>query len=634
MIDLVGLSTEGRNPETMDLDTMSSLEIVEVMNREDARAVASVTGMLPRVAQAADWAIEAISSGGRLIYVGAGTSGRLGVLDAVECPPTFGVSPDVVVGLIAGGEDAFVKAVEGAEDDMALCIDDLKEIDLKPRDVVIGLAASGRTPYVIGGLRYAHELGCKTVAIACNRDSRIGREADLAIEPVPGPEVLTGSTRLKAGTVQKLILNMISTATMVGIGKAYENLMVDVQQTNEKLRARAQNIVMEATGCTREGAVAALADAGGRVKTAVVMVLAGLDAREAESALEDSHGHVRGAVADEVAYVSARAADAGTMRAVWRFLNERMLEIRYVPYESYDCFEEQVLSNPEFDPKGFKIALEKGEVVGVCGVLSCSDLLPTETREGMPSYLYLLAVDPHHRRRGIGSELLAQAEAYALEQGNWGLRVSHKCPIKFAWELSVHDAQHNKAPGVLADTEGESFLAKRGFTVEATEVSYYIDLASYELTQGMLEERGRLQEMGYTIGYFDPARHGGQDEMFDRLGDESYRKKFRTALLEGSDILVALHDDRTVCGIAGALSVEGTGRGFFQGLAVDPAHGGKKLGNVLFFTLCEELKRKGARYMTFFVDDDNYARKIYDRAGGVVADSWKIMAKKGGSDHE
>lgn len=261
MIDLGGLSTEGRNPETMDLDTMSSLEIVEVMNREDARAVASVTGMLPRVAQAADWAIEAISSGGRLIYVGAGTSGRLGVLDAVECPPTFGVSPDVVVGLIAGGEDAFVKAVEGAEDDMALCVDDLKEIDLKPRDVVIGLAASGRTPYVIGGLRYARELGCKTVAIACNRDSQIGREADLAIEPVPGPEVLTGSTRLKAGTVQKLILNMISTATMVGIGKAYENLMVDVQQTNEKLRARAQNIVMEATGCTREEAVAVLADA-------------------------------------------------------------------------------------------------------------------------------------------------------------------------------------------------------------------------------------------------------------------------------------------------------------------------------------------------------------------------------------
>lgn len=327
MIDLGGLSTEGRNPETMDLDTMSSLEIVEVMNREDARAVASVTGMLPRVAQAADWAIEAISSGGRLIYVGAGTSGRLGVLDAVECPPTFGVSPDVVVGLIAGGEDAFVKAVEGAEDDMALCVDDLKEIDLKPRDVVIGLAASGRTPYVIGGLRYARELGCKTVAIACNRDSQIGREADLAIEPVPGPEVLTGSTRLKAGTVQKLILNMISTATMVGIGKAYENLMVDVQQTNEKLRARAQNIVMEATGCTREEAVAVLADAGGRVKTAVVMVLAGLDAREAESALEDSNGHVRGAVVDEVVYVSAHAADAGTMRAVWRFLNERMPDV-------------------------------------------------------------------------------------------------------------------------------------------------------------------------------------------------------------------------------------------------------------------------------------------------------------------
>ena len=634
MIDLGGLSTETRNPETMDLDAMSSLEIVEAMNREDARAVSSVAEVLPRIARAADWATEAIGMGGRLIYMGAGTSGRLGVLDAVECPPTFGVSPEVVVGLIAGGERAFVKAVEGAEDSASFGAEDLKGIGLEPRDVVVGLAASGRTPYVMGGLRYARDLGCRTVAIACNRDSQIGHEADLAIEPVPGPEVLTGSTRLKAGTVQKLVLNMISTAAMVGLGKTYQNLMVDVQQTNEKLLTRAQNIVMEATGCTRDSAITALEDAGGSVKTAVVMVLAGMDAREAERALERSSGRVRDALAGEIVYMEASASNADIMKGVWEFLCCRMPEIGYVPFATYEQFVEQVLSNPEFDPSGFKIALEKGNVVGVCGVLSCRDLLPTETREGMPAYLYLLLVAPRHRRRGIGSKLLAQAEQYAVSQGNWGLRISHKCPIKFAWELSDYDAQHNKAPGVLAGSKGEAFLVKRGFTVEATEVSYYIDLATYELSQDMLEERRRLRDMGYTIGYFNPARHEGQDGMFDRLGDESYRKKFRLALSEGSDILVALHDDRTVCGIAGALSVEKTGRGSFQGLAVDPAHGGKKLGNVLFFTLCEELKRKGAQYMTFFVDDDNYARKIYDRAGGVVADSWKIMMKKGGSDHE
>lgn len=297
MLDLTKLATETRNPETMDLDKMSPLEIVTAMNREDARAVASIEPELPKIAQAIEWGTAALEAGGRIIYMGAGTSGRLGVLDAAECPPTFGVSPDRVVGLIAGGEGAFIKAVEGAEDSAELGAKDLREHDLTAKDMVVGLAASGRTPYVLGGLRYARELDCKTVAIACNAGSKIGAEAALAIEPVPGPEVLTGSTRLKAGTVQKLVLNMISTGCMVRIGKAYENLMVDVQQTNEKLVVRGQNIVMEATGCTRERAIEALEDADGHVKTALVEVLLDCDSNEAKRRLEAAAGHVRAAIA-------------------------------------------------------------------------------------------------------------------------------------------------------------------------------------------------------------------------------------------------------------------------------------------------------------------------------------------------
>ena len=296
-VDLSKLSTETRNPDTMELDQMTPLEIATTMNREDAKAVASITEVLPQIAQAITWATEALESDARIIYMGAGTSGRLGVLDAVECPPTFGVSPETVVGLIAGGEGAFIKAVEGAEDSSTLGIDDLKAINLSTSDLVVGLAASGRTPYVVHALRYAREFGCKTVAIACNRGSKIGAEAELAIEPVPGPEVLTGSTRLKSGTVQKLILNMISTGSMVGAGKAYQNLMVDVQQTNEKLVTRAQNIVMTATECTRDEAKATLAQAEGHVKTAVVMILAGCDAAAARERLAQAKGHVRGALA-------------------------------------------------------------------------------------------------------------------------------------------------------------------------------------------------------------------------------------------------------------------------------------------------------------------------------------------------
>lgn len=272
---------------------MTPLEIATVMNREDEQVVAGVRKVLPEVAAAIGWVQESFEAGGKLVYMGAGTSGRLGGVDSVECPPTFGVPPEMVVGLIAGGDRAFVKAVEGAEDSEALALEELKALPLNGRDVVIGIAASGRTPYVIGGLQYARSLGCKTVAIACNAGSLVGNAADLAIEPVVGPEVLTGSTRLKAGTAQKMILNMISTGAMVGIGKVYQNLMVDVMQTNEKLRVRARNIVTEATGCSDEQACRLLEAAGGNAKTAIVMELLNCTAKEAEQNLKRAHGHIR-----------------------------------------------------------------------------------------------------------------------------------------------------------------------------------------------------------------------------------------------------------------------------------------------------------------------------------------------------
>lgn len=295
-LNLAGMSTETRNSRTMNLDIMTPLEIVTVMNEEDARVPEAIKPQLNNIAQCVTWAAQSIENGSRLIYMGAGTSGRLGVLDAAECPPTFGVSPDTVVGLIAGGDKAFIKAVEGAEDSAELGRQDLVNIGLTSGDLVVGIAASGRTPYVIGGLEYARNMGCHTVGISCNPGSAVGRAAELAIEVVPGPECLTGSTRLKAGTAQKLILNMISTATMVRCGKAFQNLMVDVVPTNEKLRVRAENIVMEATGVTRERAKEALLASGDKVKTAILMILAGCSREEAEQKLEKTNGHIREAM--------------------------------------------------------------------------------------------------------------------------------------------------------------------------------------------------------------------------------------------------------------------------------------------------------------------------------------------------
>jgi len=251
---------------------------------------------IPVIQQVVAQVIQSFQSGGRLIYIGAGTSGRLGVLDAAECVPTFGVSPKMVVGLIAGGERALIKAVEGAEDSKTLAVEDLQALQLTPNDTVIGIAASGRTPYVIGGLDYAREIGAATAALSCNKQAIISQHADLRIEVETGPEVLTGSTRLKAGTAQKLVLNMISTAAMIGVGKVYQNLMVDVQSTNEKLEVRAKRMIVEATGVDLETAARYFTSANGHVKTAIVMILADVSYPEAVERLQRAHGFVRDAL--------------------------------------------------------------------------------------------------------------------------------------------------------------------------------------------------------------------------------------------------------------------------------------------------------------------------------------------------
>lgn len=295
-MDLSKMTTETRNPATLELDCMTPLEIATVMNREDRRVPLAIEPALPQIAQAIELAEGALGAGGRLFYIGAGTSGRLGVLDASECPPTFGVGPDTVIGLIAGGEAALRNPIEGAEDSREMGESDLRAQDLNARDVVVGIAASGRTPYVLGGLAYAREVGCQTVAIACNKGSAIGAAADVAIEVEVGPEVLTGSTRLKSGTAQKMIVNMISTGAMVRTGKAYQNLMVNVVQSNAKLHTRAENIVIEATGVDRAAARAAIDGAGGSVKLAITMLLTGTGREQAEQLLERAGGHVRKAV--------------------------------------------------------------------------------------------------------------------------------------------------------------------------------------------------------------------------------------------------------------------------------------------------------------------------------------------------
>ena len=295
-MDIKKFTTETRNPNTMNLDEMSALEIVTAMNNQDFNVPKAIQLVLNDIASVVDDVSDAFMKGGRLIYIGAGTSGRLGILDASECPPTFGVDEKMVVGIIAGGEKAIRHPAEGAEDNEQLAIDDLKNISLNDKDVLIGIAASGRTPYVKSAISYAKQLGCKTAAIACNKNSAIGQLADKAIEVELGPEILTGSTRLSSGTAQKLILNMISTASMVRIGKAYQNLMVDVVQSNEKLKARAENIVMEATGIDREQAREYIDQAKGNCKTAIVMILTDSNYEKAIELLDKANGHVKKAI--------------------------------------------------------------------------------------------------------------------------------------------------------------------------------------------------------------------------------------------------------------------------------------------------------------------------------------------------
>lgn len=294
---LENLTTEARNEKTMNLDEMSIVEFLTTMNKEDEKVAKAVNDEIPSIAKAVEAIIEVKKQGGRLIYIGAGTSGRIGLLDAVECPPTFGTNPEEVLGLMAGGEKAFIKAVEGAEDSKDLGKEDLQNIGLTNGDIVVGIAASGRTPYVIGALEYARSIGAPTVAVSCNKGSDIGRIADISIEVVAGPEVLTGSTRLKAGTAQKLICNMLSTASMVGVGKVYGNLMVDVQLTNEKLVERAKRIVMEATSCTYDTAEEYLEKTNSNSKLAIVMILTGLSYEESLQRLEKTKGFVRQAIA-------------------------------------------------------------------------------------------------------------------------------------------------------------------------------------------------------------------------------------------------------------------------------------------------------------------------------------------------
>lgn len=294
--ELGQLVSESRNPATTQIDLMSTGQILAVINGEDRRVPEAVERVLPEIALAVDRIVEAFKAGGRLVYFGAGTSGRLGVLDASECPPTFGVPPEMVVGLIAGGDRALRYPVEGAEDSVEGGRNDLANIGLSSKDVVVGIAVSGRTPYVIGGLAYAREIGATTVALSCNPKSTIAEMADIAISPVVGPEVITGSTRLKSGTAQKLILNMLTTASMVRIGKAYQNLMVDLSVSNEKLAARATRMIVEVIGCSREEAEDYLAQSGNNVKLAILIGLTGLARDDAAAALARADGFLRRAI--------------------------------------------------------------------------------------------------------------------------------------------------------------------------------------------------------------------------------------------------------------------------------------------------------------------------------------------------
>lgn len=296
-MELNQLATEQRNEKTAHIDSLSTLEMMRVINEEDCRVAPAVGKELVHIAEAVDAIAARMKKGGRLIYVGAGTSGRLGILDASECPPTYSAEPEQVIGLIAGGREAMFQAVEGAEDSPELGRKALEELRLTAGDAVVGIAASGRTPYVLGAMNYAREKGAFVISLACTKPSRIEQLADIAIAPLPGPEVITGSTRMKSGTAQKLVLNMLSTGTMIKLGKVYGNLMVDVKPSNEKLIARCKSIVEQATGVDEETAQKALEACHYHPKTAIVMLLLGKNREEAEALLQKAEGHVAACLA-------------------------------------------------------------------------------------------------------------------------------------------------------------------------------------------------------------------------------------------------------------------------------------------------------------------------------------------------
>ncbi|MGC0787015.1 N-acetylmuramic acid 6-phosphate etherase [Pantoea agglomerans] len=295
-LDLSQMITEGRNPASQNIDELSTEAMLHVINDEDKKVALAVEAIVPQIAAAVDAICAAFQAGGRLIYCGAGTSGRLGILDASECPPTFGTPREQVIGLIAGGHTAILQAVENAEDNREQGAQDLKDIHFSRHDVLVGIAASGRTPYVLGALAYANELGATTVSLTCNPGSAMSQVAAIALTPVVGPEVVTGSSRMKAGTAQKLVLNMLTTGSMIRSGKVYGNLMVDVEATNQKLVQRQVNIVMQATDCDDATASAALTACGGHCKTAILMVLAELAADEAKALLSQHQGFIRQAL--------------------------------------------------------------------------------------------------------------------------------------------------------------------------------------------------------------------------------------------------------------------------------------------------------------------------------------------------
>lgn len=292
MVELQKIATEQRNPNTMNIDTLSTLDMVKLINREDHRVADAVGEVTDKIAQAVDVIAEKLAAGGRLIYCGAGTSGRLGILDAVECPPTYSTDPETVQALMAGGYGAIFKAVEGAEDSKELGVEDMKNIHFSQKDVLVGIAASGRTPYVMGCMEYAKQLGAPTVAVTCCPGSELDQFADIGIAPAPGPEVVTGSTRMKSGTAQKMVLNMLSTGAMIKLGKVYGNLMVDVKPSNEKLIRRCVTIVCSAAECTEAEATKALEECDYRPKVAIVMVLRGVNAGTACAMLQKAEGRI------------------------------------------------------------------------------------------------------------------------------------------------------------------------------------------------------------------------------------------------------------------------------------------------------------------------------------------------------